>query len=123
MAAYVLLSIRQNDIATAKMALTREFRETIWVRAGRDPAFRKALFTEALNAYLIGDEVTGKAVLKDLINATIGFEELARLVDKQEPLAHARPQRQPNGRDLPQCFTRKFRVARVWRGQHKDDVV
>ncbi len=64
------------------MALTREFRESIRVRAGRDPAFRKALFTEALNAYLTGDEATGKAVLKDLINATIGFEELARLVDK-----------------------------------------
>ena len=64
------------------MALTREFRETIRVRAERDPAFCKALFTEALNAYLTGDEATGKAVLKDLINATIGFEELARLVDK-----------------------------------------
>ncbi|MBI3696726.1 MAG: transcriptional regulator [Acidobacteria bacterium] len=64
------------------MALTREFRESIRVRAERDPAFRKALFTEALNAYLTGQEATGKAVLKDLINATIGFEELARLVDK-----------------------------------------
>ena len=64
------------------MALTREFRETVRVRAERDPAFRKALFTEALNAYLTGDEATGKAVLKDLIHATIGFEELARLLDK-----------------------------------------
>src|SRR5712692_9597351 len=64
------------------MALTREFRESIRVRAERDPAFRKALFTEALKAYLTGEEATGKAVLKDLINATIGFEELARLVDK-----------------------------------------
>jgi len=64
------------------MALTREFRESIRVRAERDPAFRKALFTEALNAYLTGEEATGKAVLKDLIDATIGFEELARLVDK-----------------------------------------
>ena len=63
------------------MALTREFRETIRSRAQRDPAFRKALFTEALNAYLAGDEATGKAVLKDLIHATVGFEELARLVD------------------------------------------
>jgi DNA-binding phage protein len=62
------------------MALTREFRETIQARAERDATFRKALFTEALNAYLSGDEATGKAVLKDLINATVGFEELARLV-------------------------------------------
>lgn len=64
------------------MALTREFRETIRARAERDPAFLKALFTEALSAYLSGDEATGKAVLKDLINATIGFEELARLLGK-----------------------------------------
>jgi len=62
------------------MALTRQFRETIQSRAERDPAFRKTLLAEALNAYLAGDEATGKAVLKDLIHATIGFEELARLV-------------------------------------------
>lgn len=70
------------------MALTREFRETIKTRAERDPAFRKTLFTEALNACLAGDEATGKAVLKDLIHATIGFEELARLVDKSSKSLH-----------------------------------
>ncbi len=64
------------------MALSRDFRETIQARAERDPRFRKALFTEALNAYLAGDEATGRAVLKDLIHATIGFEELARVVNK-----------------------------------------
>ena len=63
------------------MALTREFRETIKFRAEHDPAFRKELLTEALNAYLGGDVDVGKPVLKDLIHATIGFEELARLVD------------------------------------------
>ena len=70
------------------MALTREFRETIRSRAERDPAFRKALFKEAMDAYLAGDEVTGKAILKDLIHATIGFEELARLVDKPSKSLH-----------------------------------
>ena len=70
------------------MALTREFRETIRARVQRDPAFRRALFTEALNAYLAGDEPTGKAVLKDLIHATIGFEELARLVNKPSKSLH-----------------------------------
>ena len=49
--------------APAKMALTGEFRETIRVRAGHDPAFRKALFTEALNAYLTGDEAKGRESL------------------------------------------------------------
>ena len=59
------------------MALTKAFRETVCERAQRDAAFRKALLTEAMNAYLAGDEASGKAVLRDLINATIGFEGLA----------------------------------------------
>ncbi len=37
------------------MALTRNFKETILARAQRDPRFRQALFTEAINAYLVGD--------------------------------------------------------------------
>ena len=59
------------------MALTRAFRETVYKRAQRDRAFRKALLTEAVNAYLSGDEATGKTVLRDVINATVGFEPLA----------------------------------------------
>ncbi|MBI3680975.1 MAG: transcriptional regulator [Acidobacteria bacterium] len=54
------------------MALTRSFRETVYKRAQQDGAFRKALLTEAVNAYLGGDEATGKAVLRDVINATVG---------------------------------------------------
>jgi DNA-binding phage protein len=70
------------------MALTREFRETTYARAQRDAAFRKALLTEAVNAYLDGDEATGKAVLRDVINATIGFEELALAVGKPSKSLH-----------------------------------
>jgi DNA-binding phage protein len=60
------------------MALTRSFKETVKARADRDPAFKEALLTEGLNALLEGDLETGKAVLRDFINATVGFEELAR---------------------------------------------
>jgi DNA-binding phage protein len=63
------------------MALTKDFRETIYARAQRDAAFRKSLLTEAVNAYFGGDEAVGKAVMKDLINATIGFEKLAAVVE------------------------------------------
>ena len=62
------------------MGLTRDFKQTTYARAQGDAAFRKALLTEAVNAYLSGDETIGKAVLKDFINATIGFEKLATLV-------------------------------------------
>ena len=53
------------------MALTRDFKETVLARAQRDARFREALFTEAINAYLAGDTTVGKAVLRDLVNATI----------------------------------------------------
>lgn len=59
------------------MALTRSFKETVKARVAIDPAFRDALLTEGLAALLEGDVETGKAVLRDYINATVGFEALA----------------------------------------------
>ena len=70
------------------MALTRAFRETVYQRAQRDGSFRKALLMEAVNAYLGGDEVTGKAVLRDVINATVGFEQLAADLRKPSKSLH-----------------------------------
>ena len=60
------------------MALTRSFKETIKARADSDPAFRAALLTEAVDLMLAGEVETGKAVLRDCVNATIGFERLAQ---------------------------------------------
>ena len=56
------------------MALTRDFKETIQERIGRDPAFREALLKDGVDCLLAGDVKTGKAVLRDYINATIGFQ-------------------------------------------------
>jgi len=56
------------------MALTPEFKNAVAARVQRDPRFREALFTEALNAYFSGDTTVGKAILRDLVNATVGFE-------------------------------------------------
>lgn len=64
------------------MALTRDFKETIQARIQRDPAFREALLKEGVDCLLSGDMVTGKAVLRDYINATIGFNELGGLTRK-----------------------------------------
>jgi DNA-binding phage protein len=60
------------------MALTKDFKETVKARAERDPAFREALLVEAAEQLLAGELETGKAVLRDYINATVGFEKLAR---------------------------------------------
>jgi len=70
------------------MALTRAFRETVYARAQRDAEFCKALLMNAVNAYLGGDEATGKTVLREVINATIGFEELAAELQKPSKSLH-----------------------------------
>ncbi|MDP1632962.1 MAG: transcriptional regulator [Caulobacter sp.] len=59
------------------MALTRSFKDTVKARVARDPAFKQALLTEGVAALLEGDVETGKAVLRDYINATVGFTALS----------------------------------------------
>lgn len=59
------------------MPLTRDFKDTIQARVKRDAAFRKELLRESVECFVLGDIEAGKAVLRDYINATIGFEELA----------------------------------------------
>ena len=64
------------------MALTRDFKETIQIRIKRDPTFREEMLKEGVECLLAGDMATGKAVLRDYINAAIGFQELAKLTAK-----------------------------------------
>ena len=64
------------------MALTREFKELVKDRAQRDPDFREALLKDGVECLLAGDVDTGKLVLRDYINATIGFDGLGSLTDK-----------------------------------------
>ena len=64
------------------MALTRSFKETVKARAERDPEFRLGLFKEALDCLLQGELDEGKLLLRDYVNASIGFEELGRLTNK-----------------------------------------
>src|SRR5579863_3375049 len=59
------------------MVLTRDFKETIRARVKRDPGFREALLREGIENFLAGDIETGKIILRDFINATIGFTKLS----------------------------------------------
>jgi hypothetical protein len=59
------------------MALTRDFKETIRARVERDPGFRRALLREGIENFLAGDVKTGKIILRDFINATVGFPKLS----------------------------------------------
>jgi DNA-binding phage protein len=62
------------------MALIRDFRETVKARAESDPAFRLALYQEAVQSVLEGDLATAKLLLRDYINATTGFAALSEAV-------------------------------------------
>jgi DNA-binding phage protein len=61
-----------------KMALTRDFRETVQARVKRDPAFREGLLRDAIESLLSGEVTLGKKLLRDYVNATVGFPKLAR---------------------------------------------
>jgi DNA-binding phage protein len=58
------------------MALTRTLKATVQARVAADPAFGEALLREGVDTLIGGDVNTGKAMLRDYIKATVGFETL-----------------------------------------------
>lgn len=97
------------------MALTRDFKQTVRARVQRDPAFRKELLREGVESFLAGDVETGKRVLRDYINATIGFNALAEIT-RHSPKSLMRmlgPSGNPYARNLFEivsCLQRKTGV-------------
>ncbi len=82
------------------MPLTRDFKETVKARAAHDTAFRAALLSEAVELLLADDVATGRAVLRDYINATIGFDDLASKIGK--PVKSVMRMFGPNGNPTAQ---------------------
>ncbi|CAN5379981.1 hypothetical protein BH09PSE3_BH09PSE3_26450 [soil metagenome] len=70
------------------MALTRDFKETVKDRATRDPAFAKAMLDEAANAFLNGEPHVARLILRDLVNASVGFEDLATETNRPSKSLH-----------------------------------
>jgi DNA-binding phage protein len=70
------------------MALTRDFKETVVARVERDPAFAKALLDEATTLLIAGEAETARVILRDLVNATLGFERLAKMTDVPSKSLH-----------------------------------
>jgi len=56
--------------------VTRDFKELVQKRIARGPAFAAALLREGIDTMLAGNVETGKAILRDYIKATVGFEKL-----------------------------------------------
>jgi DNA-binding phage protein len=70
------------------MALTRDFKQTVVERVEREPGFAKAMLDEAATLFLNGEPELARIILRDLVNATVGFEELAQLTDKPSKSLH-----------------------------------
>jgi hypothetical protein len=71
------------------MVLTHDLKEAVKMRASRDLAFAKAMLDEAATLFLNGEPHTARLILRDLVNASVGFEALAiePVGDRQPVLA------------------------------------
>ncbi len=70
------------------MPLKRDFKLTVVERVQRDPAFGQALLDEAVTLFLNGEPDTARLILRDLVNATVGFEGLAAATAKPSKSLH-----------------------------------
>jgi DNA-binding phage protein len=62
---------------------TKSFKELVQKHVAEAPAFGDALLREGIEVLLAGDVETGKAVLRDYIKATVGFEQLGKAIGVQ----------------------------------------
>ena len=88
------------------MSLTRDFKETVRARIERDPAFREMLLEEGVECLLAGEVETGKSILRDYVNAAVGFQELAGLTNKSSKnlMRMLGPHGSPQARNLLQII-------------------
>ena len=97
------------------MALTKAFSETVKARLMRDAAFGRAMLTEGVSALLSGDIDTGKAVLRDYINATVGFGPLAEAtgIQPKSLMRMLGPRGNPTARNLMLIIAHLQKVSGV----------
>ena len=100
------------------MPLTRDFKETIQARIKKDPVFRAELLREGIECFLSGDLETGKTILPDYINATMGFERLSNLTQKpaKSLMRMFGPKGNPRARDL---FEVNWASTEGWRSSFR----
>jgi DNA-binding phage protein len=61
-----------------------EFKELVHERIQREPEFAVDLFREAMQCYFDGDPEVGSGMLRDYIMGTMGWKELARMMNKHD---------------------------------------
>ena len=94
------------------MTLTRDFKQTVVARVERDPEFAKALLDEAATLFLSGEPDAARLILRDLVNATVGFEHLAELTHKPSKSLHR--MLSPKGNPSMDNLATIFNAVRDW---------
>lgn len=92
------------------MTLTRNFKETVVQRVQDDATFAQALLDEAATLFLNGEPEIARVMLGDLVNATMGFEQLAELTEKPSKSLHR--MLSPTGNPSMDNLAAIFRVVR-----------
>jgi hypothetical protein len=81
---------------------TRKFSDTVKADLETSAEFRGALLSEAMACMVSGDVETGKVVLREYVNGTIGFQKLGTALGRS-PKSLMRmlgPQGNPQARNL-----------------------
>ena len=94
------------------MTPTRDFKQTVVERVARDPEFAKALLDEAATLFLSGEPDAARLILRDLVNATVGFESLAELTHKPSKSLHR--MLSPRGNPSMDNLAAIFSAIRNW---------
>jgi DNA-binding phage protein len=71
-------------LSNNSMPLSIEFKQVFKASIDQDPAFGHELLASAVQSFLDNDLATGRAILRNYVNATIGFQQLARIIGGQE---------------------------------------
>jgi hypothetical protein len=97
------------------MPLTRDFKETVQARLARDAAYRRELLREGVECLLGGDLDIGKAILRDYINATIGFDGLSEAtnISAKSLMRMFGPKGNPQARNLLEVIVQLQRAERL----------
>ncbi len=68
--------------------LTVDSSTTIQDRIKAEPAFAEALLREATDMFLNGEAEAARLLLRDVVNATVGFEQIALATNRPSKSVH-----------------------------------
>lgn len=68
--------------------MTVDSAATVRVRIKTDPAFAEALLREATDMFLNGEADAARLLLRDVVNATVGFEQIAAATQRPSKSVH-----------------------------------